>query len=50
MKVEIWVVLQNVEEIFEISKFLKLRDKKKVLKSSQISQLPLIFLPKFQWI
>jgi hypothetical protein len=44
MKVEIWIVLQNVEEFFEISKFFKSWDKKKVLKPTQISQLPLIFL------
>jgi hypothetical protein len=28
MKVEVWIVLQKVEEIFEISQFLKLWDKK----------------------
>jgi hypothetical protein len=49
MKSEIWVVLENVEEIYEITQFFKLLCKKIGFKGfTPISQLPLIGLPKFQ--
>jgi hypothetical protein len=50
MKVVVWIVLQNVEETFEISQFFKLWDKKISFKAYSNISASFDFFPKFQRI